>query len=127
MRITLPDMKKQAHTVFKCQFCGYIAQVQGELYIDRGSHSVMQTKVCRHCNILFEDSYDVPITMTVLHPPNSLYLAELIDCLDLDGATIGCLRCGKPSREVWTKEYPVCPKCHKLMIRKFTVSDHILD
>lgn len=120
-------MKKQTYRVYKCLSCGYSAQVQGELDIDQDSRSVMQTKVCRHCNILFEDSYDVPITMTVLHPPNSLYLAELIDRLDLDGVTTGCLRCGKPSREVWSKEHPVCPKCHKLMTRKFTVSDCIID
>ena len=119
MRIALPDMKKRAHTVFKCLFCGYTAQVQGELYIDRGSRSVMQTKVCRHCNILFEDSYNIPFTSLIPHPKHSLHLAELIDRLDLDGATTGCLRCGKPSWEVWSKEHPVCPKCHKLMTRKF--------
>ena len=119
MRIALPDMKKRAHTVFKCLFCGYTAQVQGELYIDRGSSSVMQTKVCRYCNILFEDSYDVPITSVILYPQESIYLAELINRLDLQQGSTGCLNCGNPSNEVWEKEKPVCPKCGKLMTRKF--------
>lgn len=117
--MTQSKHSSSAFLVFKCLTCGYSAQVQGELYIDRGSYGFMQTKVCRNCNVLFEDMYDIPLTIGVILKRHDLL--NLMKSLDMEysGKSSGCLRCGENNSEVWSKDKPRCPKCGKLMTRKF--------
>lgn len=105
------------YRTFKCPSCGYTAQVQGELYQDAGTGWFLQTKVCKHCQILFEDTAPVPESME--WQPNQwtqLVNSGLLE-IESDQSTMGCLRCGRQSREVWRKESPTCPKCHGGMIQ----------
>ncbi len=106
------------YSIFKCLFCGYSAQVQGESYFDEGSYKVMQTKVCNGCKTLFEDLYDLPIEWVILNGKDPVSLSKALS-LSPHHIGTGCLKCSKPSSTAWSKNKPVCPKCNKLMTLKY--------
>lgn len=88
---------------FTCLFCGYSAQVYGEMYFDYGCREFMSTFRCRECRILFEN---IITKMECRMPYHVEY--DLAD-------EIICLYCGTDKNNVWNKATGVCPKCEGKM------------